>query len=127
MVSKRISRIRIIEIDELPIRRFWSIGVVQLDGIAPDGEKILIVAFLQGRRELVESDTEVDRGLVDAGDGDRPTLPCLGRVNHAHRILPLTATRSPRDILNDRTTVVGLLPSARAAKPIANRCATNAD
>ena len=89
VIAERTGRVGVIEIYELPVRWLCCVGIVQLQGIAPNRQEVLVVAFLQSGRQLVEGDTESDCRLIDAGDGNRAALACLGRVNEIHGILRL--------------------------------------
>ena len=54
---------------ELPVGGFRNLGVVKLQRIAPNRQKVKVVTFLQRGGELVERHPEIDRRLVDATNG----------------------------------------------------------
>jgi hypothetical protein len=53
VIAECAGLVGIVEVDELPVRRFCDLGVVKLDRIAPDRKEVLVVTFLQGGGELV--------------------------------------------------------------------------
>lgn len=77
VIAERTRGIGVVEIDELPVRRFRRRGVVELELITPDRQEKLVVALLQGRGQLVEVDAERRRCFVDAGDRYWAALPGL--------------------------------------------------
>ena len=89
VITQRAGGVGVVEIHELPFRGLGRLRVVELHRIAPDRQKVLVVAFLQGGRELVERHAEIDGCLVDARDGDEAALPGLGRMNDVHSMAPI--------------------------------------
>ena len=70
VIAERTGRVGIIEIYELPVRWLCCVGIVQLQGIAPNRQEVLVVAFLQSGRQFIEGDTESAEALL---------RPLLGR------------------------------------------------
>jgi hypothetical protein len=95
MITKIAGLIGVIEVDELPIRGPWSVSIVQLHRITPDGKKILVKAFLERCCKLVERDPKVNGGLIDASDDDWSVL--LGGMIHRILLSMLRLRTKPRD------------------------------
>jgi hypothetical protein len=109
----------VVKIEQLPVRRLRVAGDVEIDGIAPDRQEMLVVAFLERRREPPHHPLAHHLlGVVDAGNPDRPQgpaeqcTPCFFHGNHLAKgklksVQPSTSARRTSGMYSD---VLACLP-----------------
>jgi hypothetical protein len=80
VVPQCASGVRIIEVNELPVGWLRTLGIVQLNRIAPYRQEELIEAFLKCGGKFIEWHTQINRRIVDAGNSNSATLARLSSM-----------------------------------------------